>query len=64
MKSKELWPRLNVKRFVLAGASDLPIAIEALLQDKEQSMHLALILLGLQPKNISYQAGKAHVALK
>ena len=50
---------LNVKRFVLAGASDLPIAIEAMRQDSEESMRVALILLGLQPKNVSYGPGKA-----
>ncbi|CAJ1444299.1 unnamed protein product [Effrenium voratum] len=44
----------NVARFLLAG-SDLPIALEAMLQRTEMSMTVGLVLLGLRPKEVVYK---------
>ncbi|CAJ1368349.1 unnamed protein product [Effrenium voratum] len=46
--------RFNVARFLLAG-SDLPIALEAMLQRTEMSMTVGLVLLGLRPKEVVYK---------
>ncbi|CAL1146769.1 unnamed protein product [Cladocopium goreaui] len=51
--------QFSVARYLLAGASDLPTAIEAMLSgDSETSVQVGLVLLGVTRK-VSYQPGKA-----
>lgn len=51
--------QFSVARYLLAGASDLPTAIEALLSgDTEMSVQVGLVLLGVTRK-VSYQPGRA-----
>ncbi|CAE7250568.1 ANK2 [Symbiodinium sp. CCMP2592] len=54
----EALQHLAVARFILAGASDVPVAIEALLHRNEASLWSALILLGIPVRDLHYVPGK------
>eukprot|EP00439_Symbiodinium_sp_Y106_P046699 s5647_g5.t5 len=56
--TSEALQHLAVARFILAGASDVPVAIEALLHRNEASLWSALTLLGIPVRDLHYVPGK------
>ncbi|CAE7339206.1 ANK3 [Symbiodinium microadriaticum] len=56
--TSEALQHLAVARFILAGASDVPVAIEALLHRSEASLWSALTLLGIPVRDLHYVPGK------
>eukprot|EP00438_Fugacium_kawagutii_P019447 Skav202439 [mRNA] locus=scaffold2957:52823:54250:- [translate_table: standard] len=51
----------SVARYLLAGASDLPLAIEAMMQETEMSIEVGFVLLGCAKTNVSYEGRTLHV---
>jgi len=49
--------RFNIARFLLAR-SDAPIALEAIRQETDTSVHVGLVLLGLKVDNLEYKSGE------
>ncbi|CAE7228025.1 ANK1 [Symbiodinium natans] len=53
-ESSDALRRFAVARFLLAGASDVPVVLEAMLHRSEASLHAALALLGIPVHSLRY----------
>eukprot|EP00931_Biecheleriopsis_adriatica_P117281 TRINITY_DN92816_c0_g1_i1.p1 TRINITY_DN92816_c0_g1~~TRINITY_DN92816_c0_g1_i1.p1 ORF type:complete len:713 (-),score=170.54 TRINITY_DN92816_c0_g1_i1:27-2165(-) len=50
--------KFSVIRFLLSGGSDIPIAVESMMQKTELAMHAGLVFLGIKVESLEHAWGK------